>query len=74
MIKMKLFVYYVKSGTDVFNHVERVCIKKRENKNTLIVKFTNKTQDEEISLNQIKSTFLIKIVDDNCEEYFRYEK
>lgn len=71
---MKLFVYYVKDGMDVFNNVERVCIKKKENKNTLIVKFINKTQDEEIFLNEIESTFLIKIVDDNCEEYFRYEK
>jgi len=73
---MKLFVYYVKSGMDVFNHVERVCIKKKENKNTLIIKFIDKTKDEEIFLNEIESAFLVEIVGKNgeCKEYFRYEK
>lgn len=74
MRKMKLFVYYVKSGSDVFNHVERVCINKKENKNILIIKFTDKTKDEEIFLNEIESTFLIEIIGNNCKEYFRYEK
>lgn len=71
---MKLFVYYVKGGMDVFNHVERVCIEKRENKNTLIIKFIDNTKDEEIFLNEIDSTFLIEVIGDNCKEYFRYEK
>lgn len=71
---MKLFVYYVKGGMDVFNYVERVCIEKRENKNTLIIKFIDNTKDEEIFLNEIDSTFLIEVIGDNCKEYFRYEK
>ena len=71
---MRLFVYYVKNGMDVFDNVERVSIKKKDNKNTLFITFINKSQVEEIFLSEIEQAFLVKIVDNNCEEYFRYEK
>lgn len=69
---MRLFIEDLKGYTDVYDNVRNVFIRKVDNKNTIELRYINKTEKDYIPLNEIRLAFLVDL--NNMEEYFRYEK
>ena len=69
---MRLFVEDLKGYINVFNNVYRVAIRKKDNKNVLVVEYSNKTGKDILALKEISLAYLIDI--ETMHEYFRYDK
>ena len=69
---MRLFVEDLKGYMDVYENVNKVSIKKIDNKNKLIINYDLQQRIEFIDLKEVRLAFMID--KDTLIEYFRYEK
>lgn len=69
---MKLFIEDLKGYMEVYENVNKVSIKKIDNKNKLIINYDLPQRIEFIDLKEVRLAFMID--KDTLMEYFRYEK